>query len=161
MIDFLQLGCYTGSIMSNTAHEIIPISPEQLEIAQTYISTQSIQDTAARLKISEVQVSQYLRKPEVKAYLDHVYISSGYRNRFKLAEVLENILEKKLEELADAEMTSSKDILDIILAIDKLRTNELKHMVEVEKIRNSKPSNQTNIQINATNYDKLIGDLLE
>lgn len=143
-----------------TPHEIVPISPEQLEIAQTYLSTQSIQDTAARLKISEIQVSQYLRKPEVKAYIDHVYISSGFRNRFKLAETLETLLEKKLEELAEAEMGSGKDVLDIILAIDKLRTNEMKYMIELEKAKAvNAPTKQTNIQING-NYEKLIGDLL-
>ena len=83
--------------MNNTAHELIPISPECLEIAQTYLKSQSIQETARLLKIDEIFVSQYLRKPEVKSYLDHVYITSGYRNRDKLATILEDILDKKLE----------------------------------------------------------------
>mgnify|MGYP007091122355 CR=1 FL=1 len=96
-IDFFNLLYYNGYTMNNTAHELIPISPECLEIAQTYLKSQSIQETARLLKIDEIFVSQYLRKPEVKSYLDHVYITSGYRNRDKLATILEDILDKKLE----------------------------------------------------------------
>lgn len=152
--------------MSNTANEIIPISPELLEIAQTYLRTQSIQDTAVLLKISDVQVSQYLRKPEVKAYLDHVYISSGFRNRDKLSGVMERILEKKLAELEEADMGSSKDIVDIIMAIDKMRQNEIKSMIELEKAKNAGIKTQTNVQINETpfgsgNYGKLLEALLD
>lgn len=152
--------------MNNTANELLVISPEQLEIAQTYLKTQSIQDTAVLLKISDVQVSQYLRKPEVKAYLDHVYISSGFRNRDKLAKVMEDILEKKLAELEEADIGSSKDIVDIIMAIDKMRQNEIKGMIELEKAKNAGVKNQTNVQINETpfgsgNYGKLLEALLD
>lgn len=151
---------------NNLANELVPISPEQLEIAQTYLKTQSIQDTAVILGINEVQVSQYLRKPEVKAYLDHVYISSGFRNRDKLAKVMEDILEKKLKELEEAEIGSSKDIVDIIMAIDKMKQNEMKAMIDLEKAKNSGPKVQTNVQINETpfgagNYGKLLESLLD
>lgn len=151
---------------NNNPNEIIPISPEQLEIAQTYLKCQSIQDTATLLGINEVQVSQYLRKPEVKAYLDHVYISSGFRNRDKLAGVMEDILEKKMAELVEADMGSSKDIVDIIMAIDKMRSNELKMMIDLEKAKNAGPKVQTNVQINETpfgqgNYGKLLEALLD
>lgn len=148
-------------------NEIIPISPEQLEIAQTYLKSQSIQDTATLLGISDVQVSQYLRKPEVKAYLDHVYISSGFRNRDKLAKVMEDILEKKIAELEEADMGSSKDVVDIIMAIDKMRTNELKMMIDLEKAKTANsPKVQNNVQINETpfgtgNYGKLLEALLD
>ena len=153
-------------MQNNNPHEIIPISPEHLEIAQTYLKTQSIQDTAAILGISDVQVSQYLRKAEVKAYLDHVYLSSGFRNRDKLAAVMEDILEKKLAELAEADMGSSKDIVDIIMAIDKMRQNEIKGMIDLEKAKNAGVKNQTNVQINETpfgngNYGKLLEALLD
>ena len=151
---------------NNNPHEIIPISPEHLEIAQTYLRTQSIQDTATILGISDVQVSQYLRKSEVKAYLDHVYISSGFRNRDKLAGVLEDILEKKLQELQEADIGSSKDIVDIIMAIDKMKQNEMKAMIELEKVKASGPKVQTNIQVNESafgsgNYGKLLERLLD
>lgn len=147
-------------------NEIIPISAESLEIAQTYIKTQSIQDTAIQLGIAEVQVTQYLSKPEVRNYVDMMYLNAGYRNRNKIAEALDRIIDQKLKELEDAEVGSSKDILELLQTAHKMRMDELKVMAEMEKARQANsPKNQTNIQINespfgAGNYGKLLDQLL-
>ena len=63
-------------------------------------------------------------------------------------------------------MGSSKDILDIILAIDKMKQNEMKAIIELEKAKNAGVKNQTNVQINETpfgtgNYGKLLEALLD
>ncbi len=76
---------------------------------------------------------------------------------------MEEILEKKLQELEEAEMGSSKDIVDIIMAIDKMRQNEIKAMIDLEKAKTANaPKTQTNIQINdgGTNYTNLLDKLL-
>jgi len=57
-------------------NELVPISPEALEILNVYLKTQDINTTARELDIHPTQVSQYLRKAEVKNYLDHVYLSA-------------------------------------------------------------------------------------
>lgn len=150
--------------MSNPNY-LIPISPEGLEIAKVYLETQDIAKTAKRLNIDQLQVSQYLDKPEVKNYVDQVYLDTGYRNRFRLAELMDKIVERKLEELSEAEIGSSKDILDILQFAHKLRMDELAQQAKLEAARQSSVKSQTNIQINqspydGTNYGKLLDSLL-
>lgn len=150
--------------MSNPNH-LIPISPEGLEIAKVYLETQDIQLTAKRLGIDQLQVTQYLEKSEVKNYVDQVYLNAGYRNRFRLAEVMDQIIERKLGELSDADIGSSKDILEILQFAHKLRMDEMAAAAKLEAARQNSVKSQTNIQINQspygdTNYGKLLDQLL-
>ena len=149
--------------MSNPNH-LVPISPEGLEIAKVYLETQDINITATRLGIDQLQVAQYLEKPEVKNYVDQVYLNAGYRNRFRLAEIMDQIVERKLIALNDAEVGSSKDILEILQFAHKMRMDELAAQTKLEAARASNVKQQTNIQINSpygdTNYGRLLDQLL-
>ena len=149
--------------MSNPNH-LVPISPEGLEIAKVYLETQDIQITATRLGIDQLQVAQYLEKPEVKNYVDQVYLNAGYRNRFRLAEIMDQIVERKLTELNEAEVGSSKDILEILQFAHKMRMDELAAQTKLEAARASSVKSQTNIQINSpygdSNYGRLLDQLL-
>ena len=149
--------------MSNPNH-LVPISPEGLEIAKVYLETQDINITATRLGIDQLQVAQYLEKPEVKNYVDQVYLNAGYRNRFKLAEIMDQIVERKLTELNEAEVGSSKDILEILQFAHKMRMDELAAQTKLEATRASQVKSQTNIQINSpygdSNYGRLLDQLL-
>ena len=149
--------------MSNPNH-LVPISPEGLEIAKVYLETQDINITATRLGIDQLQVAQYLEKPEVKNYVDQVYLNAGYRNRFRLAEIMDQIVERKLTELNEAEVGSSKDILEILQFAHKLRLDELAAQTKLEAARASQVKQQTNIQINSpygdSNYGRLLDQLL-
>lgn len=148
-------------------HEIIPISPEGYEIAQIYLKTQSIETTAKELKLSPLQVQQYLEKPEVKNFVNDIYLNSGYRNRFKIAELMDQIIEKKLQELEEAEIGSSKDILEILTLAHKMRMDEISAQAKLEAAKAQSVKQQTNIQINGTapygdqNYAKLLDKLLD
>lgn len=149
--------------MSNPNH-LVPISPEGLEIAKVYLETQDINITATKLGIDQLQVAQYLEKPEVKNYVDQVYLNAGYRNRFRIAEIMDQIVERKLTELNEAEVGSSKDILEILQFAHKMRMDELAAQTKLEAARASQVKSQTNIQINSpfgdTNYGKLLDSLL-
>jgi predicted transcriptional regulator len=141
--------------------DLVPISPESLEIVQVYLSTQSIPETAHRLGIAEFQVSQYLRKPEVKNYIDHIYLTAGYRNRDKIARTLDDLIDQKLSEMIETGLGSNKDIADLLTLAHKMRTDEMKLMIDHEKAKEIKK--QTNVQINDTsgsNYSELLGKLL-
>ena len=149
--------------MSNPNH-LVPISPEGLEIAKVYLETQDITATATKLGIDQLQVAQYLEKPEVKNYVDQVYLNAGYRNRFRLAEIMDQIVERKLTELNEAEVGSSKDILEILQFAHKMRMDELAAQTKLEATRASQVKSQTNIQINSpygdSNYGRLLDQLL-
>ena len=112
------------------------------------------------------QVQEYLGKREIKQYIDQVYLDTGYRNRFKLATTLDDIIDKKLEESEESQIYTNKDLADLIQMAHKMRMDEIKAMAELEKAKASNIKNQTNVQINSElpfgqgNYGKLMEKLL-
>jgi len=136
--------------------QMVAISPEALEVANCYLQTTSVEATASRMGIQTQAVSEYLQKREVKSYIDTVYMDQGYRNRFTLASALDNVIAKKLEEMDETEMGSNKDIADLLALAHKMRMDETKATIEMEKASNSHMSirNQTNVQINDSGFGK-------
>ena len=143
------------------------ISPEGLEIANAYLELGNVPAVSARLNVAEQDVSEFLAKREVKNYIDTVYLDTGYRNRFKLGSVLDDLIEKKLEEAEESEMYSNKDLADLIQMAHKMRMDELKAQAEMEKAKASQIKTQNNVQINAEvpfgqgNYGELMKKLLK
>ena len=103
----------------------------------------------------------------MKKYVDTVFLDVGYRNRFKLAATLDEIIEKKLEELDEADMTSNKDIAELLQLAHKMRVDEMKIQTDAAKAEQSNIKHQTNVQINDNstfgegNYGELMKKLLE
>ena len=67
---------YNASMKNEIA---IKMSPEGLEVANTYLKLGSITDVCKRLSLDENTVSEYLNKREIKTYIDQVYLDTGYR----------------------------------------------------------------------------------
>lgn len=130
--------------------EFSPVSPEVVELVNTYIETMDIHVTATKMDLPIEDVTRMLQKEECQRYITEIFLNSGYRNRFKLGAALDRIIDKKLQELEEAEISSSKDILDILALAHKFRIDEIKALQKLEEIKNSKPKRQTNIQINNT-----------
>jgi len=145
--------------------ELVPMSPEGYAVAKAYIETGTVQKAAAKLRLPASEISTHLADPKVKKYIDQAYLDSGYRNRAALGQVLDGIIDKKLEELDEAEIGSSKDILDILAMAHKMRMEEVKAMIEYEKLtQKTEIKNQTNIQVNeglgGGNYGRLMQQLM-
>ena len=143
------------------------ISPEGLDIANAYLELGNIPAVSARLNVAEQDVSELLAKREVKAYIDQVFLDTGYRNRFKLGAALDDLIERKLEEAEESEMYSNKDLADLIQMAHNMRMDELKAQAEMEKAKASQIKTQNNVQINAEvpfgqgNYGELMKKLLK
>ena len=143
------------------------ISPEGLEIANAYLELGSIPAVCSKLSIDEAKASEYLQKREVKAYVDQVYLDTGYRNRFKLAEVLDTLIDAKMEEAEESEVYTSKDLADLVGMAHKIRMDELKAQTELEKAKAQTIKTQVNIQDNSQvpfgqgNYGELMKKLLK
>tara|TARA_Y100001938_G_C8016908_1_gene393094 strand:+ start:161 stop:625 length:465 start_codon:yes stop_codon:yes gene_type:complete len=143
------------------------ISPEGLEIANAYLELGSIPAVCSKLSIDEAKASEYLQKREVKAYVDQVYLDTGYRNRFKLADVLDTLIDAKLEEAEESEIYTSKDLADLVGMAHKIRMDELKAQTELEKAKAQTIKTQVNIQDNSQvpfgqgNYGELMKKLLK
>jgi hypothetical protein len=145
--------------------EITKISPEGLEIANAYLEKGSLKAVCADLQLRPDDVQEILNKREVKAYIDQVYLDQGYRNRFRLSQVLDDIIDEKLSEAQESGMFSNKDLADLLQMAHKMRMDELKIQVDLEKAQASNIRSQTNVQINELpfgqgNYGKLMEKLL-
>ena len=137
------------------------MSPEGLEIANAYLEYGNIQETATALAVDENTISEWLGKREVKAYIDSVYLDTGYRNRFKIG----NILDEVIKEAEESEVFTNKDLVDLLQMAHKIRMDEMKAQAEMEKAKGSSIKTQNNVQINADgfgqgNYGELMKKLL-
>ncbi len=76
----------------------VALTPEALDIANAYLTYGSAKDTAEQLQIPEYQVVQLLERKDVKDYITGIYLDRGYRNKHKIGEVLDRMIQSKLEE---------------------------------------------------------------
>lgn len=138
--------------------DLVKIAPENLEIANAVLSLGNALSAAEHLGITPDRVHSVLERSEVKQYMNSVYLDQGYRNRFKLAELLDEVIEKKIEDAKESGVYSSKDLVDIIALAHKISTDYSKEITRTN-IRQ-----QNNVQINSPfgegNYGKLMEKLL-
>lgn len=138
--------------------KLVKMAPENLEVANAYLSSGSAAFAANSLGITQDAVLQVLEKSEVKEYINSVYLDQGYRNRFRLADLLDEVIENKLQEARDSDVYSSKDLVDIIALAHKISSD---HSKEAKSTTNIK---QQNVQINSPfgegNYGALMEKLL-
>jgi len=143
------------------------MSPEGLEIANSYLEHGSIPAVASKLRVSQNEVTEILNKREIKQYLDTVFLDTGYRNRFKLSETLDMLIEKKLEESEETQIYTNKDMADLLQMAHKMRMEEIKAQTEMEKAKAQTVKTQVNIQDNSGtpfgqgNYGELIKKLMK
>jgi len=143
------------------------MSPEGLEIANSYLEHGSIPAVASKLRVSQNEVTEALNKREIKQYLDTVFLDTGYRNRFKLSETLDMLIEKKLEESEETQIYTNKDMADLIQMAHKMRMEEIKAQTEMEKAKAQTVKTQVNTQDNSGlpfgqgNYGELIKKLMK
>jgi hypothetical protein len=149
----------------NTPAEAIAISPEALEVANAYLQTPDISKVSEDLDIPREIVAEYLGKREVKAYIDSIFMNLGFNNRFQMRNLMDTIIKKKLQEMDEADVSSNKDILEILTLSHKMSIDHLDKEIQLEKIRAGHAAKvQTNIQINEANPSEQstrYGSLLE
>lgn len=127
------------------------MSPEGMDVIEAYLQCGSDVPSAARsLGMSEIAFRDIMNRNEVKNYLNDIFMESGFRNRDRLFGVLDEVIKRKLEELEETGMGSDQDIMDILWKAHKMKMEEMKMMVELEKAKAAvrAPANQTNIQNN-------------
>jgi len=155
------------SIILLMANEITTITPEGMEVANSYLQFGNIRAVVNSLGVSEYKVAEILNKREVKKYIDTIYLDMGYRNKNNIAGVLDEIIQSKLEEAQETGIYSSKDLADLLQMAHKMRMDEIKAQAELEKNSTTAIRSQTNVQINEGvpfgqgNYGKLMEKLLK
>mgnify|MGYP001284498915 CR=1 FL=1 len=114
--------------------ELTVISPEGLEVANTYLQFGNIKAVCESLQVTENKVVETLNKREVKKYIDTVYLDLGYRNRQNIATVMDEMIQSKLDEAQETGMYSSKDLADLLQQAHKMRMDEIKAQADLEKL---------------------------
>ena len=149
------------------AKELTTISPEGLEVANSYLTFGNIRAVVEQLGVAENKVVELLNKREVKKYIDTVYLDMGYRNKNNIASLLDEMIESKLEEAKESGVYSNKDLDGLLQMAHKMRMDEIKAQAELQKAEASNVRSQTNIQVNEGvpfgqgNYGKLMEKLLK
>lgn len=147
--------------------ELTVIEPEGLTIAETYLQNGgSAAKTAEFLGVSVESVTAQLQKREVKAYIDQMFFESGFRNRMKIGNVMDALIEAKLEEMDETGLGSDKDIAELIMQSHKMKMEEMQMEIKMleAKEKAKQVNNQTNIQVNmqgGQKYNSLIDRILE
>lgn len=146
------------------SNEVIKISPEGLKAVEAYLENgQNLELTADALGLDKADLHALLNKRESKAYLDRLYMEAGFRNRGRMGELMDEIINAKLEEMADTGMGSGKDILEILQVAHKMRMDEMAMQIKMMEAENKAPNIQINQQINnsgGSNYNSLLDKLM-
>lgn len=141
------------------------ISPEGLQIAEAYLENGSDSNrTALAIGIPASDVDFYLRKREVRSYIDTLFFEAGFRNRDKMYGIIDAVIDKKLEDMDETDTGSNKDIMEIMDQLHKMKMAELKMQIEMQKVQNATTiKTQNNVQINggSEGYNKLMQELLK
>lgn len=148
----------------STPAEVLDISPEALEIANTYLQVQNIDEVADTLGVSKDTVSKYLDKKEVRNYISNVFLNLGFNNRFQFRSLLDSLIQKKLQEMDEAGIGSSKDITEILALSHKFTLEYMAMELKLKEAENKgNIRNQTNVQINdasgGTKYENLLNQI--
>ena len=125
------------------------IDPVLLGIANMHIEGKSLSAIADSFSISEDRVAQVLDRREVKQYVDQVYLSQGFLNRFKRIQLINQVIEQKIQEVALGESYSKKDLLEW-----------LRLLQDMDKAARPQQKGPT-VAVQVNNYDSLMRDLME
>ena len=133
----------------NRTLEAPALDPVLLAIANDYLAGKSIDIIADEYGISQDRVTTAIEKREVKAYIDNVFATQGYLNRARRIDLINKVIDQKVQEAVETGIYSKKDLLDW-----------MKHLGEVEAtLKPQQKGPAVAVQIN--NYDRLMKDLLE
>lgn len=154
------------NLPANTPAEVLDISPEALEIANCYLQNQDAAEVSNLLGVPITLVTKTLARRDVRSYVDQVFFDIGFNNRFKMRAAMDAILRKKFQDLEEAEVGSSKDILEIMALSHKITMEQMARQIELEKVHQGSVKSQVNVQINesgigdGTKYGNLIQQLI-
>ena len=152
-------------MQQNLPAETLQIAPEALEVANCYLQLQDARKVADELDLPVTLVTEILARREVKSYVDHVFMDTGFNNRFEMRAAMDALIKKKFQEMHEADVGSTKDITELLALSHKMSMDLLDREIQLEKARQATaPSKQVNVQINegldGSKYSHLINRLI-
>jgi len=126
------------------------LDPVLLSIANLSLEGKNALEIAEEFDVSPDMVTSVLDKREVKAYIDNVFLSQGYLNRFKRLDLINRVIEHKIQEAIETDVYSSKDILEWIRLLQTMET----------ETRPKQSGPQVAVQVN-NNLESLLSKLID
>jgi hypothetical protein len=134
------------------------ISPEGAEVANTYLRNAcSLLATSEELDMPTHTVSAMLQEPLVKSYVYGILKENGYRHMVVISQKMDELIEKKWDELEEAEIGSNKDIADLLQLAHRMQQDMAKLLQNDTK---GAPTIQKNTQVNMYGEGKY-GELMD
>ena len=96
----------------NKSLDAPPLDPVLLSIANDYLAGHDVSKLSEEYGISEDRVTAVVEKKEVKNYIDSVFATQGYLNRIKRINLINRVIDQKMEEAMETGIYSKKDLLD-------------------------------------------------
>jgi hypothetical protein len=150
-------------MQQNLPAETLQIAPEALEVANCYLQLQDARRVADELDLPVALVTEILARREVKSYVDHVFMDTGFNNRFEMRAAMDALIKKKFQEMHEADVGSTKDITELLALSHKMSMDLLDREIQLAKAQQSTaPQKQVNVQINddGSKYSSLISRLI-
>lgn len=150
-------------MQQNLPAETLQIAPEALEVANCYLQLQDARKVADELDLPVTLVTEILARREVKAYVDHVFMDTGFNNRFEMRAAMDALIKKKFQEMHEADVGSTKDITELLALSHKMSMDLLDREIQLAKAQQATgPQKQVNVQINddGSKYSSLISRLI-
>lgn len=152
-------------MQQNLPAETLQIAPEALEVANCYLQLQDSKRVASELDMPVTLVTEILSRREVKSYIDHVFMDTGFNNRFVMRDAMDALIKQKFQELHESQTGSTKDIAELLQMSHKMSMDLLDREIQLEKLRSgSAPQKQVNVQINegldGSKYSQLVSRLI-
>jgi len=135
------------------------IAPEGLQIAEAYLTHGSVKEASAALGVGTDIIAAQLKLPEVRHYINTVFMESGFRNRGRMFGLLDEIINKKIQEAEETGIVSEEDLLTVVEKVHKMKMAELNMEIKLLEAQSKAktPTNQTNIQNNFSGSDGMAG----
>jgi hypothetical protein len=152
-------------MQQNLPAETLQIAPESLEVANCYLQLQDARRVADELDLPVTLVTEILARREVKQYVDHVFMDTGFNNRFEMRAAMDALIKKKFQEMHEADVGSTKDITELLALSHKMSMDLLDREIQLAKAQQATgPQRQVNVQINegldGSKYSHLINRLI-
>lgn len=135
----------------NKSLEAPKLDPIKLGIANQFIEGTSIAELAEFYDVPADIITETLEKKEVKNYIDTIFLSQGYLNRFKRLNLIDDVINQKVEEAVDSGFYSKKDLFDWLKLLNEMETSTKPKAAQGPQVA---------VQINQ-NYENLVRDLFE
>ena len=133
----------------NKTLEAPALDPVVLALANDYLSGKGVDEIASEYGITEDRVTAVIEKKEVKNYIDSVFATQGYLNRIKRINLINQVIDQKIQEAVETGIYSKKDLLDW-----------MKDLQEVETSLKPKAAQGPQVAVQINNYDKFMKDLM-